>query len=197
LGDIVGTYEIDRIVHGFLLSHGVYTTIDFPGAAYTTPLDINDAGVVVGQYSPDNVHGYGYIQNGDTFVTINPADAYSSAINGINNTNAVAGYAEWMPQNGFAFAYWFDPGFHTLPLPEESFATIVGINDQMDLVGSYACEKPYCQQELSFAYINGQLEGTDYPGATATYNLGINSKGEIVGQYILSGVYYGFLRMPD
>ncbi len=53
-----GTY-LDNI-HGFLLSGGVYTSIDFPGAIGTISPGINDSGVIVGAYvAPDGtIHGY-------------------------------------------------------------------------------------------------------------------------------------------
>ena len=51
LGQVVGAYEDeDGIVHGFLFHDGVYTTLDFPGAANTNLLSINDHGEIVGTY---------------------------------------------------------------------------------------------------------------------------------------------------
>ena len=46
--------------HGFLLSGGVYTTIDFPGAIGTLAFSINDAGAIVGGYidTSEAIHGY-------------------------------------------------------------------------------------------------------------------------------------------
>lgn len=46
--------------HGFLLSGGVFTTIDFPGAASSSSFGINDGGDIVGGYLDTNggVHGY-------------------------------------------------------------------------------------------------------------------------------------------
>jgi hypothetical protein len=50
-GQIVGWFiKGDGTVHGFLLSRGVYTTIDFPGAVISIPSDISDAGQIVGAY---------------------------------------------------------------------------------------------------------------------------------------------------
>ena len=51
LGQVVGAYEDeDGVVHGFLFHDGVYTTLDFPGAANTNLLSINDHGEIVGTY---------------------------------------------------------------------------------------------------------------------------------------------------
>jgi uncharacterized membrane protein len=47
-------------VHGFLLSGGVFTAIDFPGALITVGFGLNDSDDVVGGYKDSNgrVHGY-------------------------------------------------------------------------------------------------------------------------------------------
>ncbi|MBV9268182.1 MAG: hypothetical protein JO061_18585 [Acidobacteriaceae bacterium] len=43
-------YLAERGWHGFVLNHGVYTTIDVPGALWTGALAINDSGQVFGTY---------------------------------------------------------------------------------------------------------------------------------------------------
>jgi hypothetical protein len=56
-GQILGFYSLTdsfayvgsfRAVRGFLLSQGVFTTIDVPGATWTLPIAINDAEEIVG-----------------------------------------------------------------------------------------------------------------------------------------------------
>lgn len=50
-GQIVGQYfDVGSRGHGFLLSGGVYTPIDVPGAIAATARGINDAGQIVGDY---------------------------------------------------------------------------------------------------------------------------------------------------
>jgi uncharacterized membrane protein len=51
---------VDAGVHGFLLSAGIYTTIDPPGAMGSLALGINDYGDIVGAYIDVNeaIHGY-------------------------------------------------------------------------------------------------------------------------------------------
>ena len=50
-GDIVGAFtDSNRKGHGFLLSNGVYTAIDVPGAAATLARGINSRGDIVGSY---------------------------------------------------------------------------------------------------------------------------------------------------
>jgi len=49
-------------VHGFLLSKGVYATIDFPGAIITTAYDIDDQGDIVGGWVDSSGHIHGYLR---------------------------------------------------------------------------------------------------------------------------------------
>ncbi len=50
-GDIVGWYKDKTGTHGFLLSGGVYISMDFPcSAADTEPWKINDSGEIAGRY---------------------------------------------------------------------------------------------------------------------------------------------------
>jgi hypothetical protein len=41
-----------EIVHGYLDTSGVFTTIDVPGSLRTEPMGINDAGEIVGNFTP-------------------------------------------------------------------------------------------------------------------------------------------------
>jgi probable HAF family extracellular repeat protein len=59
---IVGWFvKDDGTTHGFLLSQGVYTTIDFPGAAVTYADGINDAGQIVGAYLDSSGVNHGFL----------------------------------------------------------------------------------------------------------------------------------------
>jgi probable HAF family extracellular repeat protein len=47
------------VVHGFVLSDGQLTTIDYPGATFTGAFAINSRGEVVGRYTANGVtHGF-------------------------------------------------------------------------------------------------------------------------------------------
>lgn len=51
LGDVVGTFvDQDSVQHGFLLRHGEFTVIDFPGAKSTIARGIGPHGEIVGSY---------------------------------------------------------------------------------------------------------------------------------------------------
>ena len=59
-GTIVGDYTTATGASGFVLSGGVFTTIQVPGAAVTEIYGINDSGMIVGDYSDadGNVHAF-------------------------------------------------------------------------------------------------------------------------------------------
>lgn len=48
--------------HGFLLSRGVYTAIDFPGASLTVAWGIHSSGVIAGTYLDTNLGMHAYIR---------------------------------------------------------------------------------------------------------------------------------------
>ena len=53
-GDIVGVFTSNSVSQGFLLHQGELTIISFPGArGGTSPVSINNAGVIVGTYKID------------------------------------------------------------------------------------------------------------------------------------------------
>jgi len=90
-GDIVGRYQVGSVGHGFLLSDGTFTTIDYPGgiSGTTQAHGINPEGVVVGLYT-----GHGTIVGGDAFRTrayLRDASGNFTAIDfpGAENTFAI------------------------------------------------------------------------------------------------------------
>lgn len=72
-GDMVGVYansfsECDQFqTHGFLLRHGHFTAVDFPGSVISGVFGINDDGELVGQYTDKkgNAHGFKAVPTAD------------------------------------------------------------------------------------------------------------------------------------
>ncbi len=90
-GDIVGRYQVGSAGHGFLLSEGTITTIDYPGgiSGTTQAHGINSEGVVVGLYTD-----HGTIVPGDALRTrayLRDASGNFAAIDfpGAENTFAI------------------------------------------------------------------------------------------------------------
>src|SRR5207247_2449435 len=87
--------------HGFLYDDGSVTTIDYPGAARTFPIGINNSGTIVGAYQTDQTHGYLY--SGGTFTTLDdPLGVGSTEAIAINNNgDLIVGTYETGGRHGF------------------------------------------------------------------------------------------------
>jgi hypothetical protein len=88
-GDIAGFYtDAGGVIHGFLDNHGVFTTVDAPGATETELLGLNDLGIAVGFDIVNGVtHGIIYNTKTGTFTTL---DAVSTT--GINDKGDIVGF---------------------------------------------------------------------------------------------------------
>ncbi len=100
-GQIVGAFETgDGRVHGYLLSGGAFTTIDFPGALGTYAFGINKSGQVVGMalYVSPTFFVHGFLFSGGTFTIIDPPGAVqipyqdTTAAMGINDSGQIVGF---------------------------------------------------------------------------------------------------------
>jgi len=85
-GDIVGIFNAGQGVQSYLLSGGVFTTIQYTDANSTTfAYGINDAGDVVGTFvDPGGFRG-GFLKQGSTFTPINFPGSSSTIAWGVNN----------------------------------------------------------------------------------------------------------------
>jgi hypothetical protein len=100
-GDIVGIYFDGGVnAHGFLLSGGAYTTIDYPGATDTYLTGINDVGQIVGWFRGDSISGFSYDVQTQTFTTFNRPFASQTYAFGINSAGAIAGTYFHVAQHG-------------------------------------------------------------------------------------------------
>ena len=67
--------------HGFISDGESFTTIDAPGASFTYPLGINNAGQISGWFPTPYPHGllyHGFLYNGGSFTTIDVPGAEGS-----------------------------------------------------------------------------------------------------------------------
>jgi probable HAF family extracellular repeat protein len=97
-GEIVGAYWMaggpDGITaSGFLDDNGLFTPIQFPGAADTTALGINDSGEIVGTYADSAGVPHGFLDNNGSFTAIDFPGARYTVVSGINNAGEIVGTA--------------------------------------------------------------------------------------------------------
>ena len=104
VGEIVGTYDDASGRHGFLLSGGVFSSVDVPGATSTSLHDINDRGHIVGGYAVSDTMSYSFLLANGTFTSIEVPfdDAVFTQVLGINDRSEVVGrYFDGSLSHGF------------------------------------------------------------------------------------------------
>jgi len=206
-GDVTGQWgDANGFFHGFLLSDGVLTILDVPGATDTYALGINDSGLVAGYWDLLDVNGnalaiYGFTWKDGGFIDtqINFPGAAGSGLFGVNARGDLSGV--WVPdffsgiEHGFvcpksAPCFSYDgPIQGTFPFTDgkeiNAHGQVVGINIGDDGIGH-----SYLMSGATFTEI-------DFPGSTGTGAFGINSAGQIVGKYFTAdGLTHGFLAQP-
>ena len=92
-GQIVGTYvDMAGNRHGFLLSDGVYTTLDVPEAGVSTLAEgISNSGKIVGFYFGADGNSHGFILIDGVYTTIDVPNSTSTSLFSINAKGEVVG----------------------------------------------------------------------------------------------------------
>jgi probable HAF family extracellular repeat protein len=213
VGEIVGRYEdAAGKTHGFLLSAGNFTSIDYPhpDVVFTVAAGINSRGDIVGQYrlSTDPVDDrHGFLSHGGMFTTIDFPKATFTNILGINSRGDMVGRyclasASCLPSAGKArgFLRSMQGGFSTIHVPGALETHAWKINARGQIVGNFRDSGGTFHVFLrrqSFTPI-------DFPNAVATGARsgtgGINSRGDIVSEYCSApcpspSAQHGFLRI--
>jgi hypothetical protein len=125
--------------HGFVASHGVFTTIDAPGGQSTVVTDIDDSGRTVGFSATVNSDGTrtirGFLRDAQGgFTPIDVPNGVATGASDINNRGQIVGsYLDDVRRPGFLLS---NGVFTTLTIPGAfENAIAVGINDQGRIVG--------------------------------------------------------------
>jgi probable HAF family extracellular repeat protein len=198
-GVVVGNYlDANDYTHGFRWAHGIYTSIDFPGANETIVNGINAFGEIVGQYSDANwlYHGFRWA-HGDYTPIDYPGAAQTMAL-GINASGRIVGQYfnsgdQW--SHGFFLS---GHSFTAIDYPGDVNTHADKINICGQILGAYGPLTHFIHYQHPFL-----LEGHVYtsivvPGARdlRTFAYDINNSGQIVGEYQEggTGLWYGFLR---
>jgi probable HAF family extracellular repeat protein len=198
-GQIVGiTQDAQAELHGFLLDHGEFTTIDADEPLRNTLVaDIDDGGRITGG-SDFVTHGVLRTRSG-RFVTIDHPDAVliTNPL-GINNRGAIVGYYEDATRADHA--YLRDRhGSTTIDIPGALGSQAWKINDAGQIVGHYSTADPSVLfPARGFLWERGVVVPIDVPGALHTQPQDIDNSGRIVGEYQdAAGAFHGFLRDPS
>ena len=198
-GDVVGQYNgDDGFFHGFLLSKGIVTTLDFPAASDTYAFGINQSGVVVGYWDIVDALGnvlaiHGFVWKNGALTEVNFPGSADSVILGINAEGDYVG--EWDTDinspTGHAFVF-ADGHFTSFDFPDATLTQGDDINEDGQIVGAYIDANGGTH---GFFKARNSYTSIDFPGAAVTTAWGINNRGQIVGDHrdTLSGFPRGFI----
>ena len=172
-------------MHGFLLSDGVFSTIDYPGSTMTHAYGINARGDIVGEYRDSANVWHGFVLACGDFTPINfPGAATTSAwgmnykfhITGTYKDTAGRTNAFEVDQNGLFTA--MGPPFRSVQVQTH------GINNAGDVVG---CWWDAAGKMHSLLITDGKYITNDFPGSVMSMNWRINISGWMVGHYVDAG----------
>ena len=134
---IVGSVEdCSGFQHGWLLSHGTFTTIDYPGSGQNLATGVNDAGQIVGFDWTGSGPYQGWSYSNGAFTSINYPGAASTRLQGINGAGDIVGF--YTDKAGTSHAFLLSGGrFSTIDYPGATYTDAYGVNDAGQIVGSY------------------------------------------------------------
>jgi len=207
-GFITGSYvDSNSVYHGFLRTPGGdIISVDVPGASTTRLANLNDLGVLAGEYVAGKFQaGFVRTANG-AFTSFHVPDAPATYVSGINDQGEIAGsysdlrgvYHGYVRAPDGTITIFDAPGAGDYPRQGTSTSAI---NTAGTVVGFYIDATG-----VSHGFIRG-TDGTfttfEAPNAGTSRDEGtsptsINPEGEIVGFYTddEEGTH-GFLRTPD
>ena len=164
-------------------------------ADFTTPFDINDNGVIVGNLEFTDSSSSFVFQDG-TVIQVDPprAAGFSELVAVSNRGDAVGDYLD---ADGIdrGFLRTADGTISDLPdpVPGFTFNLPFGINARGAIVGSYTTG-PNLGSCVGYLLRNGRYQTIDIPGATCVFPNGINDDGDIVGNWLDTDRFsHGFL----
>jgi uncharacterized membrane protein len=178
-GQIVGSYfDVDNIIHGFLMDNGLFATIDPPGSTRTLPAGINNRRQIVGAYRDIVGRFHSFLWDKGVFTTIDVPGASSTDAFDINDRRQIVG--SYIDANGTFHGFLLDKGvFSTIDIPGADSTQALGINNRGQIVGGYVDTNGIGH---GFLLDHGVFVTIDAPGAVvSTSALDINDDGKIVG----------------
>jgi hypothetical protein len=185
----------DKATHSFLKSRGEFSSIDFPGASFTEANGISPHGDVIGDYAATLTgsgphHGFVLSREG-VFTTIDYPAATSTFAWGMNSRGDILGTYTFADNVNHTFVmsgnqFSANGQFTAIDDVPGAIATVVIAINGGEIVGGYMGADKVSH---GFLLSDGQFTTIDAPGgATFTNVTGIDSRGEMVGRYTVSGV---------
>lgn len=200
-GSFAGSFADASGQHGFVFDATTagFTVVDVPWAASATTIRaLNNAGDIGGEYDAAGM-GRGFVRIGGVFWAVDVPGAMQTSVRGLDDAGRLVGYYAdaagmlhgFLSNDGVAFDVIDRPG---------AFSTLIGgLNAGGVLVGASlgGPGSPDTVPASGFLWQAGVFLPLDVLGAVSTIPLGINDRGQIVGEYIdASGTHFGFIATP-
>jgi len=195
------TRDAALVWHGFVATDAGTTVFDvpIPGATGTVPVGINSAGDIIGWFfQGSNVpHGFYWPAHGSANV-IDVPGAFRTFPHGINAAGDVVGFYDTSaaPDKRRGFMLSRSGTYTTIDLPASTGpfpngTTANWINQRGDIVGSF-----YDGALHGFLLSGDTATQLDVPfaGVVRTQAWGMNSEGDIVGDYVVAGRTFAYKR---
>jgi probable HAF family extracellular repeat protein len=159
-GEIFGSYciggnscygtgsKVLRNAHGFRLSGGIFTTIDFPGSIVTELWGQDSAGQIAGRYQDASGVFHAFLLSNGSFTSIDfpgaaeTATEWISFVGGINASGDIAStYCTsepcLNPSSNFHSFLLSAGTYTTIDFPVAAVTIAAGVNSSEDVVGGY------------------------------------------------------------
>jgi probable HAF family extracellular repeat protein len=156
-----------------------FTTVDFPGAAFSNVTGINSFGDMVGNYSAiyTGIDGHGFLYRNGLFTSIDYPGAFTTGAGGINDSELIVGTVQFdggLVSNGFLYE---GQTFTLFAYPGQPNTGASSINNAGTVVGGAGNSGSATH---AFKLQNGVFQGIDPPiNALIKGGGGINNFDEI------------------
>jgi uncharacterized membrane protein len=169
-----------------------FTTVDYPGAATTRLIGINDHFEMVGHYI---MPGAGQVRHAmkytdGQFEALDPngiLGSAQSAANQINNRGDISGW--YSTQAGTRHGYILSDGVvRTIDYPGTDFTQVNGITDTGTIFGHF---RDAAGRFHGFTLRDEAFTQLDFPGALNTFAFYINARGDVAGEWNSSATEIG------
>jgi probable HAF family extracellular repeat protein len=175
-------------------------TIDFPGAADTNLIAVNDLGQFVGTEQDGSNAQHAIFFDGKKLKLLDPQGLIGSSPQSfalsINNRGAIAGVYEDSGGGFHGFLRQPNGKVDSIDYPGASITEAFGVNDFGTVIGLFF---DAAGNVHAFTLRDGRFQLADLPGGLQTIPFSINDRGQIVGEFITTPNTHGFgyLEQPD
>jgi YVTN family beta-propeller protein/probable HAF family extracellular repeat protein len=164
----------------------IYTNVDFPGAANSNALGINDLGQIIGAYQDASGHSHGYLYSAGIYVSLDgPVGSTNIYAQGLNDLGDIVGRIDDLP-----FLY-HEGAYSTLSYDSATTGVAYAVNNEQQVVGFFrngTGTEGFIYDQGTYTLLN------DPSSANFTIATAINNSGQVVGFYFdEEGHRHGFL----